>query len=120
MRFVFNPRTHSRRSQGMVWCNSRGFAEVKMSYTKRFVPEERVQCGLDVDVHANWTREESAFAMAEGWDLFEAECVEIQRDDESMRFPGDEAARDYVAKRAEKGSPLHIKAWALHVKGRIS
>lgn len=120
MRFVLNPRTHSRRSQGMLWFNSRGFAEVKMSYTKFFAPEERVQYEQSVSFDKDWTREESAFAMAEGWDLFKAERVEIQRDDESMRFPGDEAARDYVAKRAEEGSQLHAKAWALHVRGRMT
>ena len=92
---------------------------MRMSYTRKFAPEERDQYELIMSFHQDWTYEESSFAMAEGWDLFDCGHVEIQRDDEAMRFTSDADARDYVAKRADEGSQLHAKAWALHVRGQL-
>lgn len=117
MRRQFHVPGWDKRTQGTQWHEVAG---MRMSYTKKFAPEERTQYDGPVSMSKDWTREESAFAMAEGWDVFEAERIEIQRDDEAMRFPSDEAACAYVAQRAEEGSQLHAKAWALHVRGRMT
>lgn len=117
MRRQFHVPGWDKRTQGTQWHEVAG---MRMSYTKKFAPEERTQYDGPVSMSKDWTREESAFAMAEGWDVFKAERIEIQRDDEAMRFPSDEAACAYVAQRAEEGSQLHAKAWALHVRGRMT
>lgn len=68
-----------------------------------------------------WSRDEQAFAQAEGWALsvFEDEDRLVDRIG-AMRRPGfhmfatDQEAVAYVVKRAEEGSPLHMRAMVLH------
>lgn len=66
-----------------------------------------------------WSRADSEAALAEGWDVWDAEGVlEIQRDDDPERgaraFGSDAAARDWVMRRAAAGSDLHARAYRLH------
>ncbi len=63
-----------------------------------------------------WTATDAELAHREGWAVFE--CVDgprsdrlfIQRDDDAERFADDQAALDYIRRRARHGSYLHIKA----------
>lgn len=50
-------------------------------------------------------------AHSEGWDLFDIDTTEIQRDDEAAVFPDDQAAIDFVR---GAGAPYHQKAIAIH------
>lgn len=60
---------------------------------------------------ANWTREDSAAATREGWDVFEtSRGAEIQRADDVGIFKSDAAAREHVRARASEGSQLHARA----------
>jgi hypothetical protein len=66
-----------------------------------------------------WTKKDSKAAVAEGWEIFDIDStgvLEIERDDESGKFKNDNAARAFVAKKAAKGSPLHLKALCVIAK----
>lgn len=59
----------------------------------------------------DWTREDSARALAQGWDVFDTgDRLEIERDDEAAIFEGDEQAIAFVEARAASGDALAIKA----------
>lgn len=61
-----------------------------------------------------WTREDSAAARLQGWDIFEAHGhkveIQLQRLDESETFQSDVAAASYVQMMANSGDALAIRA----------
>lgn len=64
-----------------------------------------------------WTRVDSAAAMAEGWDIFSCDDsahgpYQLQKLDEGDQFPDDGDAWRHVVKLAASESPLHIRALA--------
>lgn len=66
-----------------------------------------------------WTDEDSAAAVAEGWDIFlingDDNLPEIEKHDEGPSpFETDHDAVAHVRRRAKEGSPLHIKAMELN------
>lgn len=76
----------------------------------------------------NWTRDDSAAACAEGWDIFlldgDEDRPELQYlQDDPTPFDNDDQVIAHVEQRAAEGSPLHVKALALershdHLQGR--
>ncbi|HDR9174329.1 hypothetical protein VI03_25415 [Burkholderia vietnamiensis] len=64
-----------------------------------------------------WTREDSAAANAEGWNLFcldrDREILQLQRCDDTGAFTEDLEAIAFVMRRAEAGNPVARKALAL-------
>lgn len=68
-----------------------------------------------------WTREDSAAATREGWDIFDnsdhglrIEHIDSPEDGSSPAFESDQDAFEHVAARAAAGSRLHFKALAIH------
>lgn len=70
-----------------------------------------------------WSRDEQAFAIAEGWGLnvFADDERKVDRisgwnllPDEGVPLLSHEEALAYVFKRAQEGSPLHARALLLH------
>lgn len=60
---------------------------------------------------AEWSRADSEAALAEGWDVWDADGVlEIQRDDDAEVFDSDAGAIAHVQRRAAEGSDLHARA----------
>lgn len=73
-----------------------------------------------------WTKEDSALALPQGWDVYEIWdgrlTLEIQKDDKSNIFLSDDAAREYVKRRASASSfrcPVCYKAWTAVFKSKI-
>lgn len=68
-----------------------------------------------------WSRDEQAFAMAEGWSLSVFSDYDENRDrihrstDWTDTFKTDAQAIEYVTTRAQEGSPLHCRALVLHL-----
>lgn len=65
-----------------------------------------------------WTKDDSAAAYAEGWDIFDSDerGLEIERVDELGVFGSDQEAVEFVSVRADYGSPLHVKAMAIQTR----
>lgn len=70
-----------------------------------------------------WVRRYSQAAMAEGWDVFDSDGVEVQiqrlddpadSDGEPIDpvFDGDHDAWEHVVRRAREGSEMHLRALA--------
>lgn len=50
----------------------------------------------------DWTPDDNAYALNEGWGIFDAgRALEIERDDEAAIFPHDDAAVEYVNEKAK-------------------
>ena len=78
---------------------------------------------------AEWTRDDTARALAQGWGLFTAKGSKVMRvhriGGEPVSginlkprsvFGSDDAARAWVKQQATAGSDLHRRAWALDGK----
>ena len=69
----------------------------------------------------DWTREDSAAATAEGWDIFdnsdygeEIERIDCPEDGSDPLFESDDAAFAFVLYHAGLGSTLHVKALVIY------
>ena len=69
-------------------------------------------------VYLAWTSHDALRAQAEGWAIFDTgTCMEIERDDVLSMFEDDNAAIDWVVKRAKEHSKMHQRALAIHEAG---
>lgn len=65
-------------------------------------------------MNIEWTKEDSAAAVADGWDVFHVDSSyhDIQKSDEADQFGEDTHAIAHVFYMASAGSELHRKAIA--------